>query len=277
MANIAFSTDFLKAYSELPKGIQGKVSNFFIKFNADPTASGFNLEKLKTNDEDKLYSVRIDDTYRGIVVSVPESESFIMLWVAHHDKAYEWAESKKVKINPNTGVLQVYTVEKVETTEQNQNIKTLFQSYSDKNLLRIGVPEELIPYVKLISDEDAFYAAKEKLPQDAYENLEWLLNDIPIDEVIELYQSQLENADGEKPSDDPLKNPVSMKTFVVVEGEDELRQILAEPLENWRVFLHPSQRKLVNKNFNGPARVLGGAGTGKTNRIDQLNSIRGVI
>lgn len=52
--------------------------------------------------------------------------------------------------------------------------------------------------------------------------------------------------------------------FVVVEGEDELRRIMAEPLEKWRVFLHPTQRKIVNKNYSGAARVLGGAGTGKT-------------
>src|SRR5262249_50252734 len=36
------------------------------------------------------------------------------------------------------------------------------------------------------------------------------------------------------------------------------------PLEKWRVFLHPSQRKLVERDWNGPVRVLGGAGTGKT-------------
>ena len=40
--------------------------------------------------------------------------------------------------------------------------------------------------------------------------------------------------------------------------------MLDAPLEQWRVFLHPSQRKLVEMNANGPVRVLGGAGTGKT-------------
>ena len=54
------------------------------------------------------------------------------------------------------------------------------------------------------------------------------------------------------------------QSFVVVDGEDELRRIMAEPLEKWRVFLHPTQRKIVNKTYSGPARVLGGAGTGKT-------------
>lgn len=56
----------------------------------------------------------------------------------------------------------------------------------------------------------------------------------------------------------------SKKSFVIVEGEEELQAIMQEPLEKWRIFLHPTQRKIVDKKFNGPARVLGGAGTGKT-------------
>jgi superfamily I DNA/RNA helicase len=35
-------------------------------------------------------------------------------------------------------------------------------------------------------------------------------------------------------------------------------------METWRVFLHPSQRRLVEHHWSGPVRVLGGAGTGKT-------------
>lgn len=264
MAEIAFSIDCLKAYAALPKAIQGKVSNFFNKFRADPYANGLNFEKINTPYEDKIYSVRIDDTYRGIVAKISELDSYVLLWIDHHDEAYEWAQSKKVKINPNTGVLQVFTVTNIEETEKKPEKETIFGKYSDNDLLKIGVPEELIPYVKLLPDNEAFFAAKSKLPQDAYENLEWLINDIPLEEVIELYQSQLKGTDEEPVSDNPLKNPVAMKSFVVVDGEDELRRVLAEPLENWRVFLHPSQRKLVNKNFNGPARVLGGAGTGKT-------------
>ena len=40
--------------------------------------------------------------------------------------------------------------------------------------------------------------------------------------------------------------------------------MLNAPLERWRVFLHPSQRKLVERRWSGPVLVLGGAGTGKT-------------
>src|SRR5690606_37434245 len=36
------------------------------------------------------------------------------------------------------------------------------------------------------------------------------------------------------------------------------------PWEKWAVFLHPDQRSLVERSFNGSARVSGSAGTGKT-------------
>ena len=52
--------------------------------------------------------------------------------------------------------------------------------------------------------------------------------------------------------------------FVVIHDEFELEAMLNAPLEKWRVFLHPTQRKLVDRDFNGPVRVLGAAGTGKT-------------
>ena len=64
-----------------------------------------------------------------------------------------------------------------------------------------------------------------------------------------------------------LDNLITKKKFFIVDDEDEdneLKKILDAPLEQWRVFLHPSQRKIVEKNANGPIRVLGGAGTGKT-------------
>lgn len=46
--------------------------------------------------------------------------------------------------------------------------------------------------------------------------------------------------------------------------DSDLEALLAAPLERWRVFPHPSQRKLVERDWNGPVKVTGGAGTGKT-------------
>jgi len=53
-------------------------------------------------------------------------------------------------------------------------------------------------------------------------------------------------------------------TIAQYENDEALAAMLDAPLEKWRVFLHPSQRKIVERDWNGPVRVLGGAGTGKT-------------
>ncbi|PZE88908.1 nuclease [Curtobacterium sp. MCBD17_008] len=40
--------------------------------------------------------------------------------------------------------------------------------------------------------------------------------------------------------------------------------VLEAPIEDWMAFLDPAQARLVRRNFNGPARIRGAAGTGKT-------------
>jgi superfamily I DNA/RNA helicase len=75
---------------------------------------------------------------------------------------------------------------------------------------------------------------------------------------------------GETGSYDPddfaaaLLNPANRGRFVVVEAIDELSSMLEAPLEKWRVFLHPTQEKLIHAHFSGPTLVTGGPGTGKT-------------
>jgi superfamily I DNA/RNA helicase len=45
---------------------------------------------------------------------------------------------------------------------------------------------------------------------------------------------------------------------------EELERALDYPWEKWTIFLHPAQQQLVERDFGGPARVSGSAGTGKT-------------
>jgi superfamily I DNA/RNA helicase len=45
---------------------------------------------------------------------------------------------------------------------------------------------------------------------------------------------------------------------------EELQRALDYPWEKWTVFLHPEQRQWVERDYAGPARVSGSAGTGKT-------------
>ena len=263
-ATVAISSDFLTALLKLPRKTQSKVTDFFNKFMNNPLAPGINYEKIHNAIDKKIYSVRIDDTYRGIVVRQEGTGVYILLWVDHHDDAYEWALRKRCEVNKETGNVQVYDVlPEIVRNEEISSIK-LFSMVSDASLRKIGVPEEQLSFIKNIENETALYNAKTSIPADAYEGLEWLANGIPIDEVLELFKEPAIESENVDDLVTALKTDRSKSSFVVVDGEDELSRVMAEPLEKWRVFLHPTQRKLVARNYSGPYRVLGGAGTGKT-------------
>lgn len=262
---VAISDGFLTAFAALPKQIQGKTMEFVNKFKNNPLSPGINLEPIKGAADKKLMSVRVDQTYRGVVAREENSRVFLLLWVDHHDKAYEWAVRKKIEVNQQTGNLQVYEVTAVAPeVAVIPKASSLFSNLNDEQLEQLGVPSEQLEFIRSLSSMEAFFRSRGIIPEDCYEHLEWIVNDFSFDEVMVLVNENRGTDTQERDMESALMTPESQKSFVIVEGEDELRRMLAEPLEKWRIFLHPSQRKVVSRRFNGPARVLGGAGTGKT-------------
>ena len=262
---VAISADFLTAYAALPRQKQGKVTEFFNKFRNDPTHPGINFEKINEGIDKNICSVRIDDTYRGIVVREPESNVYILLWVDHHDEAYAWAKRKKCSINRLTGSVQIFDVQEVIEEQNTIDEPALFASISDEVFERIGLPEEQLPMIKAIKTLEGLRSLKAAIPEDAFEGLEWLGNGFTVEEVLDTLYPEIDHVEvKENDFAAALQTDASKKSFVIVDGEEELQAIMQEPLEKWRIFLHPTQRKVVGKKFNGSARVLGGAGTGKT-------------
>lgn len=261
---VAVGQDFLTSLFRLPRKVQQKTASFMIKFRADPTSPGIHLERVESRDG-KLYSARVDDTYRAIVAHQDKSQTYVLLWVDHHDEAYDWARRRRCEVNDVTGTLQVYEVDEVEVPEEVPSATPLFAGVTDEQLLALGVPREQLGLVRSLASVDDFYGAKDKLPADAFEHVEWLANGFTYEETLSAIKD--EGAESAPITDDmgeALKRPSSLRSFVVVKGEEELLNILSSPLDMWRTFLHPSQRRLVERSYNGPARVLGGAGTGKT-------------
>ena len=261
---VAISSDFLTAFARLPRQVQGKVTEFVNKFRNNPMSPGINYEKLNSGIDKKIFSVRIDDAYRGIVVRQQETGVYLLLWVDHHDEAYQWAARKRCEVNPKTGAIQVFDVQTIVERVSAPEKVALFATAKDDELLTLGVPEVQIDFVRSFVSKEDYHKAESSLPHDAYEHLSWLAEGFPMEEVMELVSEEQAAAASSEDLSTALDAPATLKSFVVVEGEDELRRIMAEPLEKWRVFLHPTQRKIVQKEYSGSARVLGGAGTGKT-------------
>lgn len=284
MPQIAISSHFLKAFGRIPKSKQKKVREFTEKFRQDPTSSGINYEKLKSIADDKVRSVRIDKSYRAIVIHPPTGDVYMLVWVDHHDEAYRWVERKRFDVNPTTGGMQVYEIQEVEAPEAVPPVPTpktdqdtvasgrLLAGHTLSELLRVGVPQLLLPSVKALQREADLDELAPYLPEEARDALYMLVSGYSVAEALretraveELAQAEIEEekVDTEDFSA-ALERPESQRAFKVVESESELDKILAASLEVWRVFLHPTQRELVERDASGPVRVLGGAGTGKT-------------
>jgi len=266
---VAIGADFLTAFAGIPRKKQGKVREFIDKFRADPTASGINYEKIRDGGEG-FFSVRIDRAYRGIVHKPNSGKTYILLWVDHHDEAYEWARRHRVSVHPETGSLQVIdssaisAVQEATSDQYEEEKPPLLRKLKDRHLTAFGIPEEIIPVLRAVTAEKELDAMARMLPEEAYDCLLMFVSGYTIQEIMaEIAPEEPETVDTED-IEKALQHSDSKRRFWVVEDELELAAMLAAPLEKWRVFLHPSQRRLVERDWNGPVRVLGGAGTGKT-------------
>lgn len=271
-AKLALANTFLDSFARLPKKQQKKVRELTERFEEDSTRSGLNFERIEHASDAKLRSLRVDQAYRVILVEPPKGNVLLCVWVDHHDDAYQWAKNKAFEINEVTGALQVYSVaEGGELPKEAPEAKSaeqpgLFDRLDEEELLLAGVPRTLLPSVRGLRYEHDLDDLAPHLPEDASEMLYLLAAGWGFMDALDEASRPREPAkkvdveDFEK----ALEQPVTQRQFHVVEGEDELEAILDEPLEQWRLFLHPSQRQLVRMKANGPVRVLGGAGTGKT-------------
>lgn len=264
-ATVAISQDFFTSFAALPKSKQNRVMEFLSKFRSNPEANGFNYEKIQNASDPNMRSVRIDDTYRAILIREDDTNVYLLLWVDHHDEAYDWAVRKRCVVNHTTGSIQVYETQEAgaqpEESAASQE-KLLFDALKNEMLQNLGVPEEQIAFVRTLTDS-TFDTAKGKLPRDAFEALDYVRVGLDPKEVIaELYGDTATEKAGNMAA--ALQNPITKMQFFVAEGEEDLKAMMNAPLEMWRVYLHPSQRRYICKPYNGPARILGGAGTGKT-------------
>lgn len=267
---VAVSDDFFTAYSRLPKSQQTKVMNFVNKFRMDPTSSGINYETLNAFKDPNLRSVRIDKNYRGIVYKPKKGNVYLLLWVDNHEEAYKWAKNRVCDVNPHLGTLQVYQVSEEPVISQKAaapQTSALFADIRDRELLRLGVPDKQLSMVRSIMAEEDLLQLNDAFPSDVYAALNWLAQGESLEEVMAVLSQYGLAAEQDVDTDDiskALAHPISQQKFQVDPSEEELIKMFSAPLEKWRVFLHPIQRKLVEREWNGPVRVLGGAGTGKT-------------
>ncbi|AFU46483.1 hypothetical protein C380_13920 [Acidovorax sp. KKS102] len=279
---VALSNDFLLQLAKLPAKVHTKVMKWAIQFQADPKSPGINYENINGARDPNLKSVRLDGDWRGIVFKPSAGDVYVLLYVDHHDDAYRWAENRKLTINPVTGAMQMLTFESVTeqvpeearsanaaTAEGTLNAPVvaapaLFADLEDRNLMSLGVPQELLGFVRSIVSEEELDAKQAKLPMEAYEGLFLVAAGDTVSQVLNARETRVDKVIDTQDFAAALATAESQSRFVVVSDDESMTAILNAPLAQWRVFLHPTQKKLTVGDRSGPVRVLGGAGTGKT-------------
>lgn len=271
MASVAFSDKYFESLLKLTPNEQSQANKAVMLFQQDPQHGGLHYEKLTAFKDSKLRSIRANQDVRVILAAAEKQDLYLMLYVDHHDDAYSWAAKRKIEINPNTGSLQVYTVEE-STLDSTPDVHTdhaqpgLFDAIRDRQLLQLGVPEDSLSLVRQMKIEADLETAliNEQIPKDVHDGLFMLMAGATYEEAYdEVVPAAPEVVDTEDFST-ALTRPESQAIFTVAENEEALQEVLNQSIEKWRVFLHPAQRRLVEGKKNGPVRVLGGAGTGKT-------------
>lgn len=251
---------FTDSLAKLTGEEQKAVKTTAFDLQLSPANPGMKFHKLNAARDPNFWSVRVSRDIRLIVHR--SANSLLLCYVDHHDKAYQWAERRKLETHPKTGAAQLVEIrERVQeiavptyvAEERQAPIKVaLFENVSEEDLLAFGVPAEWLDDVRN-ADEDQLLEIADHLPGEAAEAL-------------------LELAIGGRPQRpavaigavDPFDHPDAQRRFRVMADADELALALEYPWEKWAVFLHPAQRDIVEKDYNGPARVSGSAGTGKT-------------
>lgn len=234
-----------------------KTTAFDLQIN--PAHPGLQFHKLERARDPNFWSVRASRDVRLIVHRT--EASLLLCYVDHHDDAYQWAERRKLETHPKTRAAQLVevretvleiTVPRYVEVEQDAPPKPrLFADIPEDDLLSYGVPAEWLGDVRN-ADEDTVLELADHLPSEAAEALLDLATGVTPQVAHPVVAGT-----------DPFEHPDAQRRFRVMNVE-ELERALDYPWEKWTIFLHPAQRQLVERDYSGPARVSGSAGTGKT-------------
>ncbi len=261
---LLYASTFTKALDRLSAAEQKQVK--ITAFDLAQDESGNGLQMHRVDASPGFWTARVSQGTR--IVLHKDGENTLLAWVGHHDEAYRWAERRRLVPHERTGAMQL--VEIVERTEERivyaerlgeATVKAApvalhrpFSALSDDDLLNVGVPRDWLGAVRDadVASVDGLFAS---LPDEAAEALLDFATGGRLQDHIAV--QALAGAD-------PFTHPDALRRFRAVDGIEELKAALDAPFAQWAVFLHPAQRAPVTRDWSGPARVSGSAGTGKT-------------
>jgi superfamily I DNA/RNA helicase len=247
--------------------MKARAWDFMMKLNSNPDGGGLDLKMPNSAADRRVRTARVDQNFRAVLFALPP-DLLVMAAIKPHDEAYAYATSVRLDINPANGAMELIAEQTIARTVQEFRDKPRpadapqVLPYTAAELIELGIREDVAAQAVRLSIEDELLAFVEDLPEWQQQALLDLATGKSLDDV------QADYGVGAAPTNDPtqsLRRAVTRMEFVTIRDDDELRRMVEGDFEEWRTFLHPQQRALVERpTYNGPFRLAGGAGTGKT-------------
>lgn len=283
MANLVIASNS-KGMSKLDGSIKNKVYDFFEKLAADDTQPSLHIEPLHVAIDPRVRTGRVDLHYRAVLFRVDDKSSgptYIYMGTWNHDDAIKLAERATLRVNPINGTLEGLIGDSAPAVAE--PVATVEQPVSKPELSYLaGVGYTLADLTDGLGINPGLAAKAMEAPDEAAlleaaaDGLEWegsalleLATGVAIETIRENHGFAKEPVDKSLDEDQQiiaaLERPASKMQFAFIEDNEELRRVIeGGDFAAWRTFLHPEQRKFVEKDFTGSFRLAGGAGTGKT-------------
>lgn len=257
----------------LDGSVRAKAMSFLQKLATDDALPGLHVEPIVNAVDPRVRTGRVDQSWRAVMFRLDHQGEahYVIHGFWPHDDAIDVATKVRLTVNPINGLPQIESVPiPTPSPAWEAAVAPLLErlGVSRADLVeRLGVPVAIADEVLVAPDEDAVLAIAQR--HDGWLGL--MLVDLAtgdsVDKVAESMQLDQEPETGDEDENvlRSLQHPAARIQFAFIEDQEDLRRVIESgDFGRWRVFLHPEQQRYVDARYNGPARVTGGAGTGKT-------------
>ena len=265
---VSLGPGFLPSLDGLAPAATSRVLRAVQRFQANPSSPGLNFEKLKGRaGARRLWTFRASQSLRVLVAY--EGAVVLVLSAGEHQAVYALADNSAfivrrtgaiglVRANDSDGSAGDTARPRVDTGPIEDLGPSILEHWTNSELLRVGFDEAEVDVLRDARDEESLL--------ERWSNADKL--DLVIDcmerSPEQFFQPGMLNDGGATDFRNAIVERGALSGLSSLLNAEEFARLLEGPIEEWMLFLHPEQRAIVDRNYSGPARVRGSAGTGKT-------------
>ena len=271
---ISFDRGYFGSVSALAPADQARCNDALLDFQRNPNHPGLRLAPVRGDPSGRLHKIRASDNIR--VLLARQGNVFVFLEAGQRQDIYAKAERARFFVNRGQGQIGLVTfvdrhdaaadvADKEEVLGERHAADTatrrVVDHWADHELIEAGFDEEEVVRIRSLEFMDQVLELFDEGWDE--ESVELLL------ELLEMTPEEWRQpALLGDPAEDRFRRAISefgaQHMISRLFSPDEVAEIAAKPIEDWMIFLHPEQRVFVERRNDGPARVRGSAGTGKT-------------